>query len=150
MVFGALFLLLVVVGLIVGAIGGSKADKQNQVVDARAVPEPTAAAPERPIAETTVRELVAAYDANEVAADEMIGGRLVRLTGTVQSVEKDFTNQIVLALATDNEYLPARMSLAQSDKSAASNLRRGQKVTVLCERMARIMGSPSGRDCRLE
>jgi len=97
---------------------------------------------------TTARALAAMYDENEVAADEKIAGRKVEVTGVVQSIDKDFTDSIVVLLASNNDFMPARFGMEQTEKSKAASLRKGQTATIICERMTFLMGSPSGRSCK--
>ncbi|VAL19930.1 OB-fold protein [Enterobacter hormaechei] len=47
---------------------------------------------------TTAKALAELYSANEVAADDKIGGRKVEMTGTVQDITKNFANDVVLKL----------------------------------------------------
>lgn len=98
---------------------------------------------------TTAQQLFAAYESNEVATDEKMKGMQIEVSGSVQSIDKDFTDSIVLNLRTSNEFMPARMGLKDSEKKAAVELAKGQKVVVLCQRMTRLVGSPSGADCVL-
>ncbi|HAV9358125.1 TPA: hypothetical protein JLF93_000353 [Escherichia coli] len=103
--------------------------------------------PQREVFSTTARQLFKAYDENEVATDEKMKGKLISVKGVVQSIDKDFTDSIIISFRTDNEFMPARMEMEDSEKSAAIALKKGQQVTVICERMSRIVGAPSGRDC---
>ncbi|MCW6548609.1 OB-fold putative lipoprotein [Yersinia ruckeri] len=103
--------------------------------------------PQQKIYKTTARELNAAYDENEVAVDEAIKGAIVQVTGIVQSIDKDFTDSIVIRLKTDNEFMPASMTMNDSEKQIALGLKKGQKVVIKCKRMTRIIGSPAGSKC---
>lgn len=96
---------------------------------------------------TTAAQLHADYEANEVAADERMKGKLVEVSGRVMSIEKDFTDAIVVQLRTDNQFIGARMRMDDSQKSVAMNLQKGAQVTVVCKRMARIIGTPAGSAC---
>lgn len=102
--------------------------------------------PKEVISITSV-ELFKAYDANEVATDERLNGKLVKVSGTVQAIDKDAFNNIVINLKTTNEFMPSRMQMNDSEKTAAVALKKGAKSAVVCEKMSRVMGSPSGRDC---
>lgn len=104
-------------------------------------------APQQEVFSTTARQLFKAYDENEVATDENMKGKLVAVKGIVQSIDKDFTDSIIISFQTDNQFMPARMEMDDSEKSAAIALKKGQQVTVICERMSRVIGAPSGRDC---
>lgn len=118
----------------------------------------TAAAPDAPATETTkdsprivvqvgAAELYKAYESNEVAADEKIKGRIVEISGRVQAIDKDFMENIVINLATPNQFNPARLTMVDSEKALAINLKKGEKAVIRCEKMSRLMGSPSGSDC---
>jgi len=103
--------------------------------------------PKKSIYQTTARKLFNDYDENEVAVDEQIKGKLVAVTGIVQSIDKDFTDSIIISLKTDNEFMPARMDMKDSEKATAMGLKKGKQVLIICERMSRIVGAPSGRKC---
>lgn len=103
--------------------------------------------PKQEVFNTTARQLFKAYDENEVATDEQMKGKLVAVKGVVQSIDKDFTDSIIISLKTDNEFMPARMQVEDSGKDKAMALKKGQQITVICKRMSRVVGSPSGRDC---
>ncbi|MCK7399842.1 MULTISPECIES: OB-fold putative lipoprotein [Enterobacteriaceae] len=96
---------------------------------------------------TTAKGLAELYKANEVAADDKIGGRKVEVTGTVQDITKNFANDVVLKLESGNRFMPVSLSLADSEKSQASKLKKGQKITVTCAKMQFFIGAPSGGNC---
>lgn len=97
---------------------------------------------------TTAKALAALYDENEVAADDKIGERKVEVKGVVQSIDKDFTGSVVVLLQSGNEFLPARFSMEDTEKAKSSKLRKGQEITIICEKMMLLIGSPSGNRCR--
>ncbi|WP_149451096.1 OB-fold protein [Escherichia albertii] len=96
---------------------------------------------------TTAKALAELYDANEVAADDKIGGRKVEITGTVQEIAKNFTNDVIVRLESGNRFLPVMLSMEDSEKSKASKLKKGQKIVVTCEKMQLFVGTPSGSNC---
>lgn len=96
---------------------------------------------------TTAKALAELYDANEVAADNKIGGRSVEVTGVVQDINKDFADNVVVQLQSGNRLLPVRLYMSESERMKASELSKGQKKTITCEKMALIIGAPSGSDC---
>lgn len=95
----------------------------------------------------TARELDRAYAENEVATDEVLKGKLVVIKGIIQSIDKDFTDSVVLSMRTDDEYMPARISMEDSEKKAVASLRKGDLVTVQCKGVMRSFDSPSASDC---
>ncbi len=99
------------------------------------------------IYQTTAKALAELYDANEVAADDEIGGRKVEITGTVQEIAKNFTNDVIVRLESGNRFLPVMLSMEDSEKPKASKLKKGQKIVVTCEKMQLFIGAPSGSNC---
>lgn len=147
---GCLVVILAVLVLgVVGAIVGGH-DKPTASTESDSFP--TSVPPEqpihRPVTRFTADQLFSAYNANEVATDEGIKGTDVEVTGRVQEVAKDFTDSVVISLASSNEFMPARMSMKDSERSHAATLKLGMTVTIVCQQMQRVIGSPSGRKCQ--
>lgn len=103
-------------------------------------------APKEVVKFTSV-ELFKAYEANEVATDERIKGRIVEVAGTVQSIDKDAFDNIIVRLATPNQFMAAAMQMKPTEKTKAISLSKGVKLSVQCEKVARIVGMPHGSDC---
>lgn len=140
-------------GLIVlAAIFGKDTPKQPQsaLEQPKSAPAKSESAPVVDAYKTTASQLYSAYEANEVAADEKMKGKPVEVSGVIQSIEKDFADNIILQLKTPNEFMPARMTLEDTEKQKAMALSKNTKITVLCKKMARMVGSPSGRDCVIQ
>lgn len=108
--------------------------------------------PKKPkeVYKTTARQLFKDYDRNEVATDEAMKGKAVAVLGIIQSIDKGFTGSISIKFKTDNQFLPARMSVSDKQKSFISTLKPGDKIEVLCDKMERLVGSPSGSDCVIQ
>lgn len=141
-----IFIGLIVIGYIAGKNEDTN-DSSNATQTAQSAEAPQPVKPKKEVYQTTARKLFNAYDENEVATDEEIKGKLVAVTGIVQSIDKDFTDSIIISLKTDNEFMPARMEVKDSEKSTALTLKKGKQVVIVCERMSRIVGAPSGRSC---
>lgn len=117
--------------------------EQSQVADGK----PKVPASDDGIYRTTAKALAELYSANEVAADDKIGGRNVEITGTVQDITKNFTDDVVLKLESGNRFMPVSLSMEGSQKTQASKLKKGQKIVVTCGKMRLFIGAPSGSDC---
>jgi hypothetical protein len=111
---------------------------------------PATNAPGKAVYKTTAQQLFSDYEANEVAADEKMMGRVVEVSGIVESIDKTFTDSIVISLSTSNQFMSARLHLLESEKQKAMALKKGANVVLVCERMRRIVGSPSGSDCQFK
>ncbi len=141
-----IFIGLIVIGFLVGkSEEGSKSTDSAQSSPSEERVEPVK--PQKEVYQTTARKLFNAYDENEVATDEEMKGKLVAVTGVVQSIDKDFTDSIIISLKTDNQFMPARLEVKDSEKNTALTLKKGKQVTIVCDRMSRIVGAPSGRNC---
>ncbi|MEB5708339.1 OB-fold protein [Pantoea anthophila] len=150
------WILYIFVGLmVIGYFAGKNEDgnttssstESNQPQSVSQNPPAKTSPPQKPIYQTTARKLFNDYEENEVAVDEQLKGKLVAMTGIVQSIDKDFTDSIIISLKTDNEFMPARLEMKDSQKSAAIALKKGKQVVIVCEKMSRIIGAPSGRNC---
>ncbi|WP_241957599.1 OB-fold protein [Escherichia albertii] len=71
----------------------------------------------------------------------------VEITGTVQEIAKNFTNDVIVRLESGNRLLPVMLSMEDSEKPKASKLKKGQKIVVTCEKMQLFIGAPSGSNC---
>jgi tRNA_anti-like len=91
-------------------------------------PPPTPTGP--PIA-ITAAALHAAYSANAVAADATYKGKVVQVTGTIDTISTDILGNPFVALKT-GEYsaIEVQCTFAQSDKQALTALASGQTVTL--------------------
>ena len=118
-------------------------------------PTPPAVAPAQqqqagPPIRITAAQLHREYAANEVAADAKYKGRLLLVDGTIASIDKDFTDDIVLRLRTGDQFNSANATLDSADAREAAALRKGQRVTLLCRGGTRIIGSATLDKCRLQ
>ncbi|WP_296223201.1 OB-fold protein [Ralstonia sp. UBA689] len=91
--------------------------------------------------------LFRAYDDNEVAADQKYKGKSLLVSGTVQSIDKDFTDGIVVKLGAGNPFMPVHAYLDKEHEAVAASLKKGAKVAWVCTGGGRIIGSPVLRKC---
>jgi len=135
--------------MVIGYFAGKNEDKKTSSSSTQAnVSTSAEASPsQKTVYQTTARKLFNDYDENEVAVDEQLKDKVVAVTGIVQSIDKDFTDSIIISLKTDNQFMPARMDMKDSQKATAMSLKKGKQVVIVCEKMSRIVGAPSGRNC---
>jgi hypothetical protein len=134
------FILLTVCGRLAGGPPSS-----SSAPSAR--PSPAAAAVRTASIEVDARRLWQDYDANEVSADNYYKGRILKVRGTVTSIDKDFMDNIVLHLASPNEFMQTMATMQKSQAHQAAALSKGERVVLICEGKGRIIGSPSLDDC---
>lgn len=104
---------------------------------------------EQPAFKVSAQELYRQYDANEVATDAQIGAARIEVTGVIDSIDKDFADDVVVHLETGDRFGRAGMALAKSEKDKAISLVKGQTVVIICDHMKRILVSPQGSSCTL-
>jgi hypothetical protein len=76
-------------------------------------------------------QVVADYTANEVSADQKYKGKLIEVTGAVDSIGKDFLNHPYVTVGSGEELeLTVQCSLRNGQESAAARLAKGQMVRV--------------------
>ncbi|AOK03317.1 tRNA_anti-like [Burkholderia pseudomallei] len=95
----------------------------------------------------TAGALFTAYEKNEVAADQKYKGKALSVSGTIQSIDKDAFDNIVVKLRSSNEFMPVNAYLSKEHEALAASLEKGKKVTWTCEGDGRLIGSPMLRDC---
>lgn len=95
----------------------------------------------------SAQQLHADYHKNEVAADDKYKGKLVRVSGTVQSIDKDAFGSMIVRLATGNQFEAVMATMQDGAKTKVASMAKGQAVTLNCEGAGAVIGSPSLRDC---
>lgn len=104
-------------------------------------------ASKKEIYQTTSRRLFSDYEKNEVALDEKIKNKQVILLGVIESIDKDFMDNMVINLKTSNQFMSSRMQMNESEKPIVLERNKGDKVAITCEKISRLMGAPSGTNC---
>lgn len=92
-------------------------------------------------------ELYKSYSANEVAADQKYKGKLLQISGTVQSIDKSVFNTIVVHLRSGNEFSSVYAELEDMHEQIAAQLTKGEKINFLCQGGGRLLDSPIVRKC---
>jgi hypothetical protein len=129
-----------------GGSSGTKVSAEASMAGVAAPANPEQPPPEPPMAVSPV-DLWNAYDANEVAADEVYKGRPLSVKGTVETIDKDFLNNIIVRLKVPGQFLGIHCDLEDSEKSKAMSLQKGQAITLQCTGGGRVVGSPVLRKC---
>ncbi|MGH8049058.1 MAG: OB-fold protein [Arenimonas sp.] len=130
--------------------GGAQKASEQRATTASAPTEQVALQPaqsEAPAMEVKAGELFSAYEANEVAADQIYKGKRLAVTGKVDDIKKDFTDSIYVTLGID---MFKNVHVSGLPESVAAGLHKGQTITVVCEGNGMIMLSPMLKDCVLQ
>lgn len=143
LVLGGLLLLI----LIIGAISGDPNDETVAPGGADQSASEAANVASEPPLKVTAGQLYSAYAANEAAAQEQYGSRPLEVSGKVDSIDLDFSDNPDVLLATGNEYETARASLTEASRPRAASLSKGQAITLLCQDVGEVIGTPMLKDC---
>lgn len=99
--------------------------------------------------EAKAENLYKDYDANEVAADEKYKGKLIAVTGTIQSINKDAFGNVVVRLNTSNQFMGVVAVIISTDERSAARLEKHKIVWLYCEGSGRVVGSPTLKNCHI-
>lgn len=100
-----------------------------------------------PVLSVTAPKLFIDYQSNEVQADNIYKGKRLAVRGMVTSIQKDFMNNIVVALGTTNEFMSVDARLVQDESEKAAQLQRGEIVNVVCDGGGMVVQSPQLENC---
>ena len=84
-----------------------------------------------PALEVSASQLYSDYEANGVAADEKYKNKILKVTGTVNTIDKDIMDQIYVTLNGSNVIGDVQCFFSDDYVSDASQLQKGQKITVV-------------------
>lgn len=146
--FGGLVVLSVMLAIIQGGSGnsGSSQSAKNTVANAPAPPPP----PPAPAYEfeTTPNELATAYDENTVRADTKFKGKKYLVTGLVADISTDVMGDAYLVLRGGvNQFMQPHFTLQDSEKNKAGDLKKGQKVSLICIGGGDVAKIPMSKRC---
>lgn len=102
-----------------------------------------------PTVEVTARELSRIYNENEVEADNRYRGKIVRVSGVVNAIGKDFM---------DNPYVELKAKLFanvmchfdEKQNGSLAHLKSGQRVVLKGRGGGVVLSSPQIKDCVIE
>jgi hypothetical protein len=96
----------------------------------------------------TATKLMADYNANEVAADAQYKGRIVDVSGTINSIGKDILDAPYVALSTNEYYSVVQCMFSKSDQAQLASLSKDTRIT-LRGRVSGKLGNIIVRDCSI-
>lgn len=88
------------------------------------------------------------YENNEIAADKKYKGNLLQVTGKVQGIDSDFSNDAVVLLNANNQFMSVRATGDEAFNEYAATLSKGKSITLLCRGNGEVIGSASLKDCQ--
>ena len=97
-------------------------------------------------------DLIREYSNNEVKANQMYKGKIARITGIVDGIDSDMSDDAVVRLSDGSEFSITNVHcyIKSSDKEKAAALTKGQNVTIIGKLNGEVIGSPCVKDCTIE
>src|SRR5262249_42204797 len=132
--FGAIVLL-----AIIGNLGDKKPTPPSGGSYTAVATQPQ---PPKEIVSATAQQFFDAYEANEVATDIRLKGKIIQISGFVQSIDKNVFDTMLVRLQTSNQFMSAVVKPIKQDEAKIAALRRGQQVSFRCQSIKRWAGSP--------
>lgn len=100
--------------------------------------------------EATAQQIINEYQNNEVRGDALIKDKIVKVTGIVISISSDISDKAVVELGSNSSELSLINVMASGDNdfhNTAIELKKGQKITLICKGAGEIIGSPQLSNC---
>ncbi|MBJ7391862.1 MAG: hypothetical protein JHC85_09860 [Chthoniobacterales bacterium] len=75
-------------------------------------------------------QLYGQYETNEVEADNRYKGKVVTVTGEIENIGKDLTDEAYVSLGTGNILFSVQCFFGESEEHSFTSLRKGQQLTI--------------------
>lgn len=141
---------LIVIGVIVvlGVIGAIVGPNDSGSSGSSTAQAESAAVTEPPV-EVTAKELAAAYEANEAAAQMKYGKKVLQVTGTISDIQLDFADKPFLVLVGTNQFMGPQARLDEASQPMAASLSKGQQISITCQKVSEAVGNAMLDDCHI-
>lgn len=116
--------------------------------DALTTSEQTTTTPAEPPMVVNAKDLVAAYENNEVAADQKYKGKTLEVSGKVAGIDSGIGDKAVVRLVGTNEFASAMADGDDEFTKYAATLSKGQDITLICVGAGEVIGSPMLNQCK--
>ncbi len=140
----------VIVVIVVLAIAGSSSENNPSVT----TKTPTPSQPEQKIEaiKLSAETLRQAYKANEVNGDNLYKGKLVEISGTVDSIGKDIMKEAYITFETPESvsFDKVQCMFNQTEEAGLAQLKKGQAIKVQGVVSGATIGSVIVRNCKIQ
>lgn len=140
----------VIVVIVVLAIAGSSSENNQPVT----VKTPAQNQPEQKVEAIKLKAetLRQAYKANEVNGDNLYKGKLVEISGTVDSIGKDVMKEAYITFETPESvsFDKVQCMFNQTEEAGLAQLKKGQSITVQGTVSGATIGSVIVKNCKTQ
>lgn len=139
-----------VVFYIIGSGSSSPTPAINTEDPVADTPVKETATPPEEVVQVTASKIIADYKANEILADSTYKGKLVAVTGTVDSIAKDILDNPFITLTNEAEYSfeSVQCIFSKSQEAELANIVKNQSIT-LQGRVSGKLGNVLVRECSI-
>jgi hypothetical protein len=129
-----------------GTVAATTAGAQLAVAKSEEAP-----AAKEEVVDVRIGEILSAYKANEVGADNRYKGKLIRTTGVIDSVKKDIMDNLYVTIGTGASFEIPQVQAFFDDSmnNQLGQLQKGTKLTVVC-RVDGLMMNVIGKECVIQ
>lgn len=105
-------------------------------------------APAEKVMQINIREILSAYEGNEIGADNKYKDKIIQVTGIISSVKKDVMDNLYVTLGTGAQFEIPEIQAFFDDSmnNQLGQLRKGSKLTVIC-RVEGLLMNVLAEDC---
>lgn len=139
--------LVIIIALFVLVIAMSGGESSSSNSTSTTAETKTEEVPEEVIVVSS-KELAKAYESNEVAADKQYKGKTLEITGKVDGIDSDISDQAIVKLNVVNQFLSVMAKGDDAFNEYATTLNKGQNVTLICKGDGEVIGAPNLTDCK--
>lgn len=107
--------------------------------------------PEETVIEISPEDLQQAYSENEVAADEKYDGKMLKITGTIDSIGKDIVDKVYVTLETGEYWEEIQCYFSSKAQiEAVANLKSGDVITIIGRCDGLSIGNVIVKNCEIQ
>ncbi|MBS7327845.1 MAG: hypothetical protein KIG68_03725 [Oxalobacter sp.] len=99
----------------------------------------------------TPQEMVKAYAANTVAADQKFKDKRIKVTGVVKDINTGITGAPYVIMSTGYKYglYDPHFNFSKDHLNELAKVQKGKSITVICTGHGDIAKTPMNEDCEL-
>lgn len=149
------FLALIALGLAVDALKSPEQKAADAVKAAQVKAQEAAEKKDRvqkeldSLPSVTAGQLTKAYEENTVAADQQFKGKKFKVSGTVADINTDITGDPYITMNGGNPFMAPQFGFEKSDAAQLAKVKKGSKVTMVCEGRGDVAKIPMSQSCVL-
>lgn len=130
------------------ALFAAQGDKKLHTTSSTSQDSSAEAVQEEQVMQVDIRQILADYENNEVAADNKYKGNIIHVNGIVDDIKKDIADNLYVTLGTGKQFEIPQIQAFFDDSmnQQLGALHKGQRLTVVC-RVKGLMMNVLAQQC---